>query len=61
MTCKGDPDLEQMASRYANGKGNLRFPFAEPIPYYLTSRLTALRVAQMHLKMTTKATRMRND
>ncbi len=61
MTCKGDPDLEQMASRYANGKGNLRFPFAEPIPYDLISRLTALRVAQMHLKTAIKATRMRND
>ncbi|MDD4941949.1 MAG: DUF1801 domain-containing protein [Rhodoferax sp.] len=57
---KGDADLEQMAARYANAKGNLRFPFAEPIPYELISRLTALRVAQIRSKTATMAKKTRN-
>lgn len=57
---KGDAGLEQMAARYANAKGNLRFPFAEPVPYELISRLTALRVAQVRSKTATKAKKTRN-
>ena len=30
---RGDARLEKAASRYAGAKGNLRFPFDEPIPW----------------------------
>jgi uncharacterized protein YdhG (YjbR/CyaY superfamily) len=43
---KGDPKLEQEASRYAGEKGNLRFPLDEPIPYKLIGALTRLRAKQ---------------
>lgn len=43
---EGDARLRKAASRYANEKGNLRFPFSEPIPYDLIERLTALRAKQ---------------
>ena len=43
---KGDARLEQEASPYAGEKGNLRFPYTEPIPYQLITALTKLRVEQ---------------
>jgi uncharacterized protein YdhG (YjbR/CyaY superfamily) len=43
---KGDRTLEKAAARYAGEKGNLRFPYAEPIPYALIAALTKLRAAQ---------------
>jgi len=43
---RGDAKLEAAAARYAGAKGNLRFPFAEPIPYALIAGLTALRARQ---------------
>jgi len=43
---RGDARLERAAARYANEKGNLRFPFDEPIPYELIERLTAHRAKQ---------------
>jgi uncharacterized protein YdhG (YjbR/CyaY superfamily) len=43
---KGDAKLRQAAARYAGPKGNLRFPFDEPIPYGLIKRLTQLRARQ---------------
>jgi uncharacterized protein YdhG (YjbR/CyaY superfamily) len=43
---KGDAALEKAAARYANEKGNLRFPFSEPIPYELIERLARLRAEQ---------------
>lgn len=43
---KGDAALEKAAARYANEKGNLRFPFSEPIPYELIERLARLRAGQ---------------
>lgn len=42
----GDPALEAEAARYAGEKGNLRFPFDQPIPFDLIARLTRLRAAQ---------------
>jgi uncharacterized protein YdhG (YjbR/CyaY superfamily) len=42
----GDAALKKDAARYANEKGNLRFPLDEPIPYELIERLTKLRVEQ---------------
>jgi uncharacterized protein YdhG (YjbR/CyaY superfamily) len=43
---KGDEKLEKAAAPYAGEKGNLRFPFDEPIPYGLIKRLTQLRARQ---------------
>lgn len=43
---KGDARLEKAAARYAGPKGNLRFPYDEPIPYELIAALTALRARQ---------------
>jgi len=42
----GDAALEEAARPYANEKGNLRFPYAQPIPYALITALTALRARQ---------------
>ena len=42
----GDAKLEKALSRYAGPKGNLRFPFDQPIPYDLIARITRLRVKQ---------------
>jgi uncharacterized protein YdhG (YjbR/CyaY superfamily) len=43
---RGDAKLEKAAARYAGAKGNLRFPYAEPIPYPLIAALTKLRARQ---------------
>lgn len=50
----GDARLEKAASRYAGPKGNLRFPFDEPIPYPLIERLTRLRAKQDLAKAASK-------
>ena len=42
----GDARLRKAAAPYAGEKGNLRFPFNEPIPYGLIARIVALRVRQ---------------
>ena len=46
----GDARLEKAVARYAGEKGNLRFPFDEPIPYDLIERITKLRVRQNQAK-----------
>jgi uncharacterized protein YdhG (YjbR/CyaY superfamily) len=43
---RGDARLQKAAARYANEKGNLRFPYDEPIPYELIEELTRLRARQ---------------
>ena len=43
---KGDASIEKAVARYANEKGNLRFPLDEPIPYRLIERIVKLRVKQ---------------
>jgi uncharacterized protein YdhG (YjbR/CyaY superfamily) len=43
---RGDLELEKAAARYAGEKGNLRFPYAEPMPYPLIAALTKLRARQ---------------
>lgn len=43
---RGDAQLEKAATRYAGPKGNLRFPYDEPIPYDLIAALTELRARQ---------------
>jgi uncharacterized protein YdhG (YjbR/CyaY superfamily) len=43
---RGDAKLEKAVSTYAGEKGNLRFPFDEPIPYALIERIVKLRMKQ---------------
>jgi uncharacterized protein YdhG (YjbR/CyaY superfamily) len=43
---KGNPKLEKAVSVYAGEKGNLRFPYDQPIPYELIGALTRLRAEQ---------------
>jgi uncharacterized protein YdhG (YjbR/CyaY superfamily) len=52
---KGDEQLEKAVAPYANEKGSLRFPLAEPIPYDLIKRLTQFRVKQNLAKAAAKA------
>jgi uncharacterized protein YdhG (YjbR/CyaY superfamily) len=52
---RGDAELEEAIAPYAGEKGNLRFPFDQPIPYDLIERITKLRVAQNLAKASTKA------
>ena len=42
----GNKTLEKAIARYAGPKGNLQFPFDEPIPYDLIERIVKLRVKQ---------------
>jgi uncharacterized protein YdhG (YjbR/CyaY superfamily) len=41
---EGDDDLRAAVAKYANEKGNLRFPLDEPIPYTLIARIVKQRV-----------------
>jgi uncharacterized protein YdhG (YjbR/CyaY superfamily) len=43
---RGDARLEGEVAPYAGEKGNLRFPFTQPIPFDLISRIVALRLKQ---------------
>jgi len=54
---KADAGLEKAMARYANEKGNLRFPLDEPIPYRLIERIVKLRVKQNQAKATKPKTR----
>src|SRR5579864_2935105 len=42
----GNKTLEKAIALYAGPKGNLQFPFDEPIPYDLIEKLVKLRVKQ---------------
>ena len=42
----GDPEMLKAVAPYAGEKGNLRFPFAKPIPYDLIGRIVSLRLKQ---------------
>ena len=53
---RGDSDIAKAAAPYAGEKGNLRFPFDEPIPYDLIARITALRLKQNLAKAALKRT-----
>jgi uncharacterized protein YdhG (YjbR/CyaY superfamily) len=41
---QGDASLHAAVAKYANDKGNLRFPLDVPIPYTLISRIVKQRV-----------------
>ena len=43
---RGDARLQRAIAPYAGDKGNLRFPYDQPIPYELITRITRLRVKQ---------------
>ena len=51
---KGDARLENLISRYAGEKGNLRFPLDQPMPYGLIERIVKLRVKQNLAKAAAK-------
>ena len=53
----GDADIAKAVAPYAGEKGNLRFPFDEPIPYDLIARITALRLKQDLAKAASKRAR----
>jgi uncharacterized protein YdhG (YjbR/CyaY superfamily) len=57
---RGDAKLEQAVKAYANEKGNLRFPLAEPIPYELIARIVKQRVKQNAQAVKGRATRKNN-
>lgn len=43
---RGDMTLEQEAAAYAGPKGNLKFPYTQPMPYALMAALTRWRATQ---------------
>lgn len=45
---KGDDAFARAIDPYRAGKGTLRFPFREPIPYELIARAVAHLVAERH-------------
>ena len=47
---QGDAALTKAAARYAGEKGNLRFPYDEPIPYDLVAKITRLKAKQDQAK-----------
>ena len=51
---RGDAKLAKATAKYSGEKGNLRFPFDEPLPLGLIKKLTALRVKQDLVKGTSK-------
>ena len=55
----GDAELEKAISPYAGEKGNLRFPFDQPIPYDLIERIVKLRVEQNRAKAAAKGRKRR--
>jgi uncharacterized protein YdhG (YjbR/CyaY superfamily) len=36
---RGNPGLEKAVAKYAGPKGNLRFPYDQPVPYGLITRI----------------------
>ncbi|MGB6472504.1 MAG: DUF1801 domain-containing protein [Candidatus Sulfotelmatobacter sp.] len=50
----GDARIEKAIARYAGEKGNLRFPFNQPIPYDLIGRIVKIRVKQNAAKAAAK-------
>jgi uncharacterized protein YdhG (YjbR/CyaY superfamily) len=55
---RGDEKLIKKLSRYRGEKGNLKFPFDEPIPYELISRIVKLRVKEQLAKARLKRKEM---
>src|SRR5438270_4436992 len=51
---RGDAKLVKATARYANEKGNLRFPLDEPIPYDLIKQIVSYRRKQHLAKVAPK-------
>jgi uncharacterized protein YdhG (YjbR/CyaY superfamily) len=47
----GDEAFEEEVSKYADGKGTLKFPLDEPMPMKLVQKIIKLHLAQ-NMKMT---------
>jgi uncharacterized protein YdhG (YjbR/CyaY superfamily) len=47
---RGDAKLEKASSAYAGEKGNLQFPYDQPIPYDLIESIVKFRVKQNLMK-----------
>jgi uncharacterized protein YdhG (YjbR/CyaY superfamily) len=43
---RGDAALEKAVAKYAGPKGNLKFPYDEPLPLALIARIVRLKVKQ---------------
>jgi uncharacterized protein YdhG (YjbR/CyaY superfamily) len=43
---RGDAALQKAAAKYAGPKGNLKFPYDEPLPLALIGRIVRLKVKQ---------------
>lgn len=56
---RGDARLEKAAAPYAGVKGNLKFPFDQPIPFDLIKRITKFRVKQSTAKAASKSKKKR--
>ena len=56
---RGDANLVEAAAPYAGEKGNLRFPFDEPIPYELIKRIVLYRRKQNLAKGVSKPNKRR--
>lgn len=54
---KGDAKLVKALSPYAGERGNLRFPFDQPIPYDLIERIAKRRLEQNLAKVAEKGKR----
>ncbi len=52
-----DPALQRETARYAGEKGNLRFPYDEPMPYDLIGRIVRQRVQAQLSKAASKRPR----
>lgn len=55
----GDAALEKAIAPYAGEKGNLRFPFDQPMPYDLIERIVKHRLEQNRAKAAAKGRRGR--
>lgn len=56
----GDASLVKALARWAGPKGNLRFPYDEPIPYGLIARIVRLRVRQNAAKAAGRPSKRRS-
>lgn len=50
-TPSGTEAFQNEISSYVGGKGSIRFPLDQPIPYDLIRRIVAFRVAEMREKL----------
>lgn len=53
-TPTGHEEFKKELSKYKQGKGSVRFPLDEPVPYDLISRITQFRVAENKEKASLK-------